>query len=247
MNKPIYRYLSDQKWRSMKRKILMQRITQMNVIPDVLANIDPVLEVTLSWHKRNVVPGEIAPAKWSEGAPNLKIQKFDKGEAKLTVIAVDSDVPNTETDSFEYKCHGVWTDISVTPTTPDIGRLGAEGMNTVIPWSPPFAQKGSPYHRISLFVFVQPDGKTLSPEQIETLKQNIETSSDFWLRGFCELTGFKPRGVTMFRTVWDESTPGVLARNGLEGADVELRKKKPERLPQKYLVKDGLRYRGWKK
>ena len=43
MAKPIYRFLADRKWREYKRKIMVQRITQMNVVPDVVPTCDPVL------------------------------------------------------------------------------------------------------------------------------------------------------------------------------------------------------------
>jgi large subunit ribosomal protein L35 len=273
MNKPIYRYLADKKWREMKRKILLQRITQMSVTPDVLPEIDPVLDIDLIWHHRTITPGDFVPSTWSEKPPELKIQKFDKGEMLVTIAAVDSDVPNLETDSFDARCHGIWTNIAISPTKTDIGKLGrknsensktaqtgkAEGieqteateqikqsMRTVLPWAPPYAQKGSPYHRISLFVFEQPNGEQLSEEQIKGFAEKT-AESDMWLRGFASQTGFKPVGVTMFRTQWDENTAAVMERNNIPGADVEFKRKKPEKLPDKYKVKDGLRYRGWKK
>ena len=60
MNKPIYRHLAHKKWSAMKRKILMQRITQMHVVPDVLPAIDPVLDVDLIYHRRIVdLQGEL--------------------------------------------------------------------------------------------------------------------------------------------------------------------------------------------
>jgi large subunit ribosomal protein L35 len=227
----------------MKRKILMQRITQMNVIPDVLPTIEPTLDVDLLWHKRIITPGDFVPSNWSENPPALRIQKFDKGEAKLTIVAVDSDVPNPETDSFESRCHGIWSNITISPTKTDAGTLKGKD---VLPWSPPFAQKGSPYHRISLFIFEQPEGSTITAEQVKTFSQNA-FSDDFSLRDFAEKSGFKAVGVTMFRTQWDETMKVVMERNGIPGADVEFRRKKPERLPEKDRVKDGLRYRGWRK
>ena len=43
MNKPIYRHLADLKWRSHSRQILMQRINQMDVVPDILPAVDPTV------------------------------------------------------------------------------------------------------------------------------------------------------------------------------------------------------------
>ncbi|KIW00276.1 uncharacterized protein PV09_08166 [Verruconis gallopava] len=257
MNKPIYRYLADKKWRSMKRKVLMQRITQMHVVPDALPGIDPTLDVDLLWRRRGFTPGDFVPCSLSANPPSLRIQKFDKGEAMLTVVAVDSDVPDVESDGFRARCHGVWTGIRISPNEPNVGKLGGTNakFETVVPWSPPYAQKGSPYHRISLFVFEHADRKPLSEEQIASVKKaaassetaSAEDATQIWLRGFVEMTGLKATGVTMFRTQWDETTREVMEKHGIEGADIEFRRKKPEKLPEKYRVKDGLRYRGWKK
>jgi large subunit ribosomal protein L35 len=250
MNKPIYRYLADKKWRNMKRKILLQRITQMHVTPDVLPEIDPVLDIDLIWHNRTIHPGDFVPSSWSENPPTLKIQKFDKGETLVTIVAVDSDVPNLDTDSFGSRCHGIWTNIPILPTKTDIGALGlgdTGSKQTVLPWAPPYAQKGSPYHRISLFVFEQPEGKEMSQTQIKALQEKVKETPDMWLRGFVSETAYKPIGVTMFRCQFDETTTAVMDRNGIPGSDVVFKRKKPEKLPDKYQVKDGLRYRGWKK
>lgn len=249
MNKPIYRYLANKKWREMKRKILMQRITQMSVVPDVLPEIDPTIDVDLIWHRRVVEPGTFVPSNWSAKAPSLRIQKFDKGEGYYTVVAVDSDVPNVETDSFDVRCHGIWSGFKISATDKEPVTLGGKAAGSqqmsLLPWQVPYAQKGSPYHRISLWVFEHTEQKCLLSDKV---KEMIETGdSSTWLRGFVEKTGLKPVGVTMFRTQWDDSMARVMKRNNIPGAELEFRRRKPERLPDKYQVKDGLRYRGWRK
>ena len=248
MNKPIYRHLAHKKWSAMKRKILMQRITQMHVVPDVLPTIDPVLDVDLIYHRRIVEPGSFVPSNWSEKPPQLRIQKFEKGASWYTVVAVDSDVPDVESDGFQTRVLGVWSGFNVGPAENKhivLGDKKAGRAETQSSWQVPFAQKGSPYHRISFWVFEQPEQNSLS---IEKVKEMVEVcDSNTWLRGFVERTGFKPAGVTMFRTQWDDTMAMVMKRNNIPGADMEFRRKKPERLPDKYQVKDGLRYRGWRK
>jgi len=68
-----------------------------------------------------------------------------------------------------------------------------------------------------------------------------EKRDGFNLRSFNDRHLVKPVGVHLFRTIWDEGTEGVMRRAGLEGANIELRRKKPEALP--YKKKDGARYR----
>lgn len=243
-NKPIYRYMADKKWREMKRKVLVQRLTQMHVVPDLLPAIDPVLDIDLLWHGRITAPGEYVTSSWSQSAPSLRLQKFDKGEKIVTVVAVDADVPNLETDSFAERCHGIWTDITISPTTVNTGFLGSKSHTTILPWTPPYAQKGSPYHRIALFVLEQASGKSLSEETLARFKTG---EAKFTMKEFARKLQLSPVTATMFRCQWDEDTAAVMKKHGIPGADMEFKRKPSESLPEKYTRKDGLRYRGWKK
>ena len=238
MNRPIYRYLADRKWREYKRLVLMQRIAQMHIVPDVLPHLDPTAEVNLGFGRRNVQPGEFVDSRVSEGPARLKIQVFDKGERLVTIVVLDSDVPNVEKDRFDYRCHFLATNITLSPTITSIPfRHLSPSSQIVLPWLPPHAQKGSPYHRLSIFVLQQPEGKSLDVEALRAKEQR----HGFNLRSFNDRHAVKPIGVHLFRTIWDDGTAGVMTRAGLEGTDVELRRKKPESLP--YKKKDGARYR----
>ncbi|KAL9622128.1 MAG: hypothetical protein Q9160_003471 [Pyrenula sp. 1 TL-2023] len=125
MNKPIYRYLSHRKWRSYRRPILMQRITQMFVIPDVLSSIDPIVDITLSFNGRSIQPGDFVQSTRSEKPPKLKAQLFEQGSKLVTIAVVDSDVPNVQTDGFDTRCHFLACNVEITPTTPwvDLAKL----------------------------------------------------------------------------------------------------------------------------
>lgn len=232
MNRPIYRYLADRQWRSYKRLLLMQRITQMHVVPDIVPFLDPIAEVTLAFGPRIVQPGEFVDSRVSEVPARLRIQVFDKGERLVTIAIVDPDVPNEATDGFRTRCHFLAVNIPVSPTSTSfpLSRLGA---HTALTWLPPFAQKGAPYHRLSIFVLQQSPGMALD---VEATKRD-----GFNLRAFKDRHALTPVGVNLFRSRWDEGTDGVMERGGMEGADVEFQRKKPEKLP--YKKKDGARYR----
>ena len=238
MNRPIYRYLADQEWREYRRRVLMQRITQMSVVPDVLPHVDPTAEVGLGFRRRKVHPGDFVDSRVSEVPARLTVQVFDKGERLVSVVVVDSDVPNLETDGFGYRCHFLAANIPVSPTSTSLpfSRLSPEAQ-IVLPWLPPYAQKGSPYHRYSVFVLQQAEGKSLD---VAALRERVERDG-FNLRGFNDRYAVKPIGVYMFRCTWDEGTAGVMRRAGVEGANIEFRRKKPEKMP--YRKKDGARYR----
>jgi large subunit ribosomal protein L35 len=235
MNKPIYRYLADKKWRSYPRLIIVQRLTQMSIVPDVLSHFEPTADVQMAFRRRNVQPGEFIDSRVSEVAPRLKVQVFDKGERLVTVAVVDSDVPNVENDSFAPRCHYLAANIPISPTMTSLPLSKATDTQLALPWLPPFAQKGSPYHRLSVFVLQQQPGQTLDAAK---LKEKVQRDG-FSLKSFADRHRLQPIGFNIFRSTWDEGTAGVMERAGVEGADVEFRRKRVEALKPKQKA------RGW--
>ncbi|EME47810.1 hypothetical protein DOTSEDRAFT_167188 [Dothistroma septosporum NZE10] len=269
MSKPIYRYLADKDWRSYKRTVLMQRIDQMTVTPDVLPKIDPTVETILSfpapgstYRRRLVQHGDFVDSRISETAPQLQVRKFDKGEKLYTIAVINSDVPNVEKDGFDYRCHFLACNVPVSPTNGVI-RLGSLDQNTqvVLPWLPAYAQKGAPYQRLSIWLLEQPPAeevaagsgevapskvidlpgaKSQSERQVKANKKHY-TRENFILRSLVDAYRLVPVGVDLFRTQWDEGTAEVMRRAGIVGWDVEFKRKRIEPLPYKRLKEE--RYR----
>lgn len=237
MNKPIYRYLADREWRSYRRALLIQRITQMSVVPDVLPTLDPTTSVDLSFGKKVVQPGEFVDSRLSEQPPKLKVQVYDKGERLVTVAVISPDVPNVEKDSFDYRCHFLACNIAVSPTTTSIPFRLLSNDKIVLPWLAPWTQRGAPYQRLPIFVFEQDDGQTLDVQAL----QGTSSRENFIMRSFADRHRLRPIGVNMFRSHWDEGTAEVMQRAGVPGHDVEFKRKKIQPLPYKKLP--GYRYR----
>ncbi|KAL4740972.1 phosphatidylethanolamine-binding protein [Aspergillus similis] len=231
MSKPIYRYLADQKWREYRRKILVQRITQMKVIPDVLPHCDPIVDTKLYFGRKAVPPGEFVNSHVSSLPPKLDIQVFDSENRLVTIAVVDSDVPNVEEDSFDYMMHylAVNIPISALNTKVDLSQLSTESQ-VVLPWLPPVAQKGSPYHRLSLFVMEQKDN---TPLDFAAVKAKESDRHNKLLRTLQARYHLKPIGAHLFRTIWDDDTRDVMKEIGFPLADMELRRKRSEALPYK--------------
>ncbi|CEJ58698.1 Putative Phosphatidylethanolamine binding protein [Penicillium brasilianum] len=231
MSKPIYRFLADRNWREYRRKILVQRITQMNVVPDVLPHCDPIVETKLYFNKRQVQPGDYVEAKVSTEAPKLDIQMFERGEKLVTIAVVDPDVPNVEADSFDFKMHylAVNVPISAVNTKVDLSQLAADSQ-VVLPWLPPVAQKGSPYHRLSVFIMEQKDSQ---PLDFAAVKAKETDRDNTLLRTLQARYHLKAIGAHLFRSQWDETTLEVMKQIGYSGADYELRRKKVDPLPYK--------------
>ncbi|KAJ5973519.1 hypothetical protein N7481_010729 [Penicillium waksmanii] len=231
MSKPIYRFLADRKWREYRRKILVQRITQMKVIPDVLPHCDPVVDTKLYFGKRQVQAGDYVLANVSTSAPKLDVQMFERGEKLVTIAVVDSDVPNVEADSFDYKTHylAVNVPISAVNTKVDLAQL-SEDSQVVLPWLPPVAQKGSPYHRLSVLIMEQKDAQALDFAAVKAKEADRDNTL---LRTIQARYHLKAIGAHLFRSQFDETTLEVMNQIGFKGVELELRRKKVEPLPYK--------------
>ncbi|KAK3069620.1 mitochondrial 54S ribosomal protein YmL35 [Teratosphaeriaceae sp. CCFEE 6253] len=266
MTKPIYRHLADKKWRSYKRVLLMQRLTQMNVVPDVLPALDPIVSTELAFptsisttgnaRYRRIAHGGFVDSAVSEAAPTFWIQPYDKGTRLVTVAVINPDVPNVEKDGFDHRCHFLAANIpvSATQTRIPLGQLD-EGTQVLLPWLPAFAQKGAPYQRMSILILEQPTPTTslldpastsapdAQPLDLAALRSEPRyTARDgFNLRSFVDFLGLSPIGADLFRTKWDEGTQGVMQRAGVGGWDVEFLRKRVEPLP--YQRKGSERYR----
>ena len=238
MNKPIYRYLADRKWREYQHKIIVQRINQLGIVPDVLPIFEPTADVRLAFRSRKVQPGEFVDSRVSEVPPRLNVQVFDKGERLVTIVVIDSDVPVVDKDNFVTRCHFLATNIPVNPRETSLPLSQVSDAQIVQKWLSPFAQKGSPYHRYSVFVLQQEPGRTY--DSVE-MKKKIEpkATSSFSMRWFVESFQMKPIGISIFRSTWDEGTAGVMERAGIEGADIEFKRKKVIALKPKQ------KKRGW--
>ena len=239
MNKPIYRYLADRKWRHFKRRVLEQRITQLAIIPDLLPSLDLVADIDLGFGRKPVAPGDFVDSAISEKMPRLNVQTFTPGEKLVTVVVVDADVPIPEKDGFAYRCHFIASNISISPSNTSIPlqRIAQEDQKTedpsakriALPWIAPWAHKGAPYHRLGIFVFEQNEGKVL-----DVAKFSKTQRMGFNLRSFADSNRLSAITATLFRTKWDESMAGVMERAGLKDQiAVEFKRKRVEPLPYK--------------
>lgn len=251
MNKPIYRHLADLKWRSHKRQILMQRITQMNVVPDVLPAVDPTVSTELSFGSKRIEHGDFVLSSLSTKTPSLDIQSYDKGSKLVSIAVVTPDVPNVEKDGFDYRCHFLASNIHISPTRTSVDLSKLSRKNQVIQsWLPPTSQKGAPYQRLSIFILEQPvtEAASSTPGKLTTLDveaikkdERYTKRENFILRSFVNRHNLQPIGVDLFRTQYDEDMESVMRKRGMAGWDVEFKRKRINPLPYQRLKSE--RYR----
>ncbi|ROT38881.1 phosphatidylethanolamine-binding protein [Sodiomyces alkalinus F11] len=225
MNKPIYRYLAQRRWEAYERKIIEQRISQFHITPDILPTFSPQYDVQLFFRRAKVPAGKLLPSDITEVPPRLRIQPFDAGDRLVTIVILDPDVPNVAADGFTKRCHYLAANIPLSPTNPALAlsRL-PDADHVAVPYLPAFAQKGSPYHRLAIFVLDQPDGRPLDVAKLRSLyAANKTPEHNFSLKSLRDKFGLRPAGFTLFRAAWDETTADVMRRAGVPGADVELR------------------------
>ncbi|KAK5681877.1 mitochondrial 54S ribosomal protein YmL35 [Elasticomyces elasticus] len=265
MSKPIYRHLSHLRWSATTLPLLNQRLTQMNVIPDVLPSLTPTVStemafpVSTSSRLKRAQHGEILPSELSEKAPTMWIQPFDRGERLVTVVVVNPDVPDVGKDGFTHRCHFLAVNIPVSPTDTRVklGALETGKGDVVLDWLPAYAQQGLPYQRMAVFILEQSspasksstlpmlygEGERTQALDVDSIRSNPRHSmrEGFNLRSLVDRWGLKPVGADLFRTKWDDGTTGVMARAGIVGADVEFKRKRVEPLP--YKRREGSHYR----
>ncbi|KAK6211632.1 putative phosphatidylethanolamine-binding protein [Colletotrichum tabaci] len=237
MNKPIYRFLAERKWRAYEAKMIEQRIAQFNIVPDILPKLEPTYDVQLFFRRAKVPPGKVLPSNVTEVPPRLRVTPFTAGERLVSIVVMDSDVPSVNTDSFSKRCHFLAANVPVSPTTTSVPLSKIRDPSQLaVPYLPAFSQKGAPYHRLSVFILEQAPGKTLNAA---VLKDLYSARDGFSLKSFRDKFQLKPVGFNLFRTIWDENTAGVMERAGMPGADVEFR---PTRV---YSLKEPKTPRGW--
>lgn len=229
LNKPIYRFLADRKWRHYRRKIQEQRVTQMKVVPDVIPHCDSVVDIRMNFGRVNVQPGDFVDSAVSEKPCRLTIQSFEKEPRLVTIAIVDPDVPNLATDAFDTRCHFLATNIEITPTTPlvDLAQIAEEKI--LVPWLPPTASKGAPYHRLAVVILQNKDNIAID----KAVATGKITQNDFSTRSLITRHMLTPIGANLFRTKWDDSMAAVMDRAGIDGANIELKRTKVEPLPYK--------------
>ncbi|KAJ6498040.1 hypothetical protein C8R47DRAFT_1112633 [Mycena vitilis] len=198
MSVPSHRHLVEQRWRKDgDLDLLMERLHQMNVIPDALPVLHPSLDLHVtarlmpehfeSLMKRNkfqrrvntfkeVVPGNYLTPRQTRVMPKLYANVFHTDVRLYTMLLVDLDVPDEANQTYTTFLHWLKPNIPLSAT--HMGRIPL--LNTHTRYIPPHPQRGTPYHRYTLLLLPQPpvQGRyTLNTEALLTAQQARLTQS----------------------------------------------------------------------
>ncbi|BGP56528.1 mitochondrial 54S ribosomal protein YmL35 [Rhodotorula sphaerocarpa] len=178
-------------------KSLMQRVTQMHVTPDLLAEIYPRADVRIHVAGETIEPGVYtAPARTRDGF-EVTAQVYHPEERLYTLLVVDPDVPDEFNQTFTSFAHRLVPNI---PLSASSTTLPLSDVPAALAYVPPHPQNGTPYHRYTTLLLEQPTKLELAAEP---------SRLGFSVRDFVEAHGLKPAGVSFFRQKWDKDVSAI--------------------------------------
>ncbi|KAJ3751184.1 hypothetical protein DFH05DRAFT_1470299 [Lentinula detonsa] len=194
---PAHLHLAEQRWRGEGGlDILMERLHQMHVVPDLLSGIHPSLDlhVTVPYplnkqFKRSmksggksivgVEPGSFLSPTQTARAPGLWAHAWHSDVRLYTMVMLDPDVPDQETRSFTTYVHWMKPNIPVSAVAEPRAFISPALLNSHTTYVPPHPQQGTPYHRYTILLLPQPP-KTIYSRNVEAkffkdlAKHNLE-------------------------------------------------------------------------
>ncbi|KAL1410814.1 mitochondrial 54S ribosomal protein YmL35 [Vanrija albida] len=200
---PVFRALAERKWKKEgELDLIMQRIYQLGVIPDLLADHSPVAAVRLA----GIEAGSIQSAEQFAAPPAISVQFFHHPvagvvgeatpEAKYTLLVVDPDSPNHETHSFAERLHFAKADIPLSVVSDEVNLFAAAGTE-LLAYEPFAPARGSGKHRYTFVVIKQGDAAP---------KAEIKRDG-FSIRAYLAANGLSTKDVvaaTLIRSEWTQ-------------------------------------------
>ncbi|KAI8370448.1 phosphatidylethanolamine-binding protein, partial [Radiomyces spectabilis] len=224
MSRPVFRYMRQKHFEKAPRSKLLERITQMNVIPDLLPpDLMPVVDVQIRVNEEAepIEPGVFVKPEQTINAPLVDVTNFHMDTRLYTLLLVDPDSPDVANKTYKQRCHWLMANVPLSATQSRV----TDG-NTILEYVPPHPEKGTKYHRYTLIAYEQPNQDKL----------DIKAERDaFDTKAFAEKHGLKVRGVSFFREEWDPSVSKVYEIMGVS-EPIYGKPPKPKRVfqPTKY-------------
>ncbi|RIA91471.1 phosphatidylethanolamine-binding protein [Glomus cerebriforme] len=196
MSIPVYRHLREKHWKKEPLYKLMQRITQMYVIPDVFPTFEPTIDLEFKFKNDIIEPGVFLFPAQTRKEPTMILTNFHEEKRLYTLIMVDPDMPDTLNKTYQTEWNWLIINIPLNVTNPDIS-----GGEVILPYIPPHPPKGTKYHRYTLAILEQPNNQKIEiPKNMDRVKNVREFMSEYNLT---------LRGASFFREVWDKDVSDI--------------------------------------
>ncbi|RUS15326.1 phosphatidylethanolamine-binding protein [Endogone sp. FLAS-F59071] len=238
MSYPVYRYLAQKHFQKEVLTRLMQRITQMYVIPDLLPSsfVPSVnLKIDIKQEIGVIEPGVFVKPSKTIQPPALTLTNFHEDTRLYTVLMVDpgglavrSHVPDPENMTYQQTCH--WLMYENAPVSRLSFLCSWNFLSRAsLPLGLPF-RTNVPLSTTSptivggdiILPYVPPHPQRgtkyhrytiIAFEQPEEGKKRVqavaEKRTQFDTASFRKQYDLTPKGVTFFRGVWDESVSRI--------------------------------------
>jgi len=218
----VYRHLTEQKWRNEGiLDLLMERIYQMHVVPDLLPELHPNVDMRIQFpdpaaHRAmkqsrqeksdlyTIEPGTFLRPDQTRNVPRIACTAFHPDTRLYTLLMLDPDVPDEATNSYQTYLHWMQPNISLSALHRDIRVVNTNHT----PYIPPHPQQGTPYHRYVLLLLPH-----VNPaERLDIPPPGPSERLGFNLRDFAQQHGLAlghGGGAHMWREVWDEEVSAI--------------------------------------
>ncbi|KAF9584017.1 hypothetical protein BGW38_007849 [Lunasporangiospora selenospora] len=215
MSKAVFRYMKGKQFTRETLPIVQQRITQMNVTPDLLPNFTPTMNVQLDFgagSSPKVPAGSdpssnffetgsfLLPGKTTQ-APKVHITSFHPETKYYTIALVDPDMPDVENETYKQQMHWLIANVPISATQ---NEVTTEGADIILSYLPPHPPKGTEYHRYTVLVAEQPNGG-----QDKIQMDQSQVSRDLTVGDLCAEHQLSVKGLTFFRQVWDKDVSRI--------------------------------------
>ncbi|KAI9567039.1 phosphatidylethanolamine-binding protein [Boletus coccyginus] len=214
MAKTVDRHIIEQRWRKEGAlDLLMERIHQMHVVPDVVPQFHPSFDLRVSFPEyqtkvtstapkyRFVEPGIYVLPEQTMDPPRLHKDVFHLDERLYTLIMVDPDVPDEANNTYQPFLHWLQPNIPMSATSPSL----ISNINSHTKYIPPHPQKGTLYHRYT--VLLLPQTSLINVPILE-----MDERFGFSVRGFMTKYGLDPStggGAHMWRGEWNPTVSRI--------------------------------------
>ncbi|KAF9242381.1 phosphatidylethanolamine-binding protein [Melanogaster broomeanus] len=215
LSKAVDRYLIEQRWRKEGAlDLLMERIHQMHVVPDVVPDLRPCFDLRVTFPELNekkktsrklvysfVEPGIYLVPEQTLEPPMLYKDVFHTDERLYTLIMVDPDIPDEANSTFQTFLHWLQPNISLSATSPAL----ISNLNSHTQYIPPHPQKGTEYHRYTILLLPQ-------TSHIDVPTIEMDQRLGFSVREFAAKYDLNPAiggGAHMWREVWNPAVSGI--------------------------------------
>ncbi|KAJ1680211.1 mitochondrial 54S ribosomal protein YmL35 [Spiromyces aspiralis] len=208
LSQPVYRYLKQKQWKERPLEVLMQRITQMYIVPDAIDPkklVIPSARLDLKFGGLNdekpIEPGAVIPPELAREPPTLALTTFHEDTKHHTLLVADLDYPNEDAQTYNEKCLWMVTNIPANMHNEGEFALG----ETVIPYLAPHPARGTKRHRYAFIVYRQGESgdNRIDPSNLKGLDRIVR------LRDLATELDLQPIGVSFFRAEWNESVDDI--------------------------------------